>query len=179
MLRERKIDQFIFEDIFPGGKSTSLCWAYFRVVAYLGKDNFFGWEKSFSKVFEGFFSFEEACVRLEENFNVFQEQLLDWGRKELKENDLKAKLDIEKEIELKDINFQFLEQIKRFAPFGHSNPEPLFLTKGVLIKDGDAPSKRIISISFLRKRILNPIIIRIIRVENIIKNILQNGGSSI
>ena len=77
----------------------------------------------------------------EENFNVFQEQLLDWGRKELKENDLKAKLDIEKEIELKDINFQFLEQIKRFAPFGHSNPEPLFLTKGVLIKEAKKVGK--------------------------------------
>ena len=42
-----------------------------------------------------------------------------------------ATLDIEAELDFKDVSFRFYQQLRRFAPFGPGNPKPLFCTKKV------------------------------------------------
>ncbi len=55
--------------------------------------------------------------------------------KKLKEKDLKPSLEIEAEAEGKDLNWDFFNQISKFAPFGQNNPTPLLLMKNLQIKE--------------------------------------------
>ncbi len=42
-----------------------------------------------------------------------------------------ASIDIDAEIDFKDVTFNFYKQLKRFAPFGPLNPKPVFCTRRV------------------------------------------------
>ncbi|HRY60515.1 MAG TPA: single-stranded-DNA-specific exonuclease RecJ [Patescibacteria group bacterium] len=76
-----------------------------------------------------------------ENYELFEMQVLQYGRNKLKEEELVSVLDIEKEIEFKEITQQLFKEIKKFEPFGHGNNEPLFVTYGVKVKEAKKVGK--------------------------------------
>lgn len=62
-------------------------------------------------------------------------RLLELAQKEITDKHLEKVLKVDCEIELTDINWPLFEKIKKFEPFGFGNPEPVFLTHRVRIKD--------------------------------------------
>lgn len=71
----------------------------------------------------------------EENKLKFLEKIKDLANKKLENLDLKPKIYIEAEIDVKDITEDLLDEIQRFAPFGQDNNKPKFLSHNIQIRD--------------------------------------------
>jgi len=65
----------------------------------------------------------------------FKKLILNIAAKELKGKDLTQKLDIEAELNLRDLNWELFDQIERFEPFGMGNPKPLFLVRDLRVEN--------------------------------------------
>ncbi|MDD5731585.1 MAG: single-stranded-DNA-specific exonuclease RecJ [Patescibacteria group bacterium] len=76
-----------------------------------------------------------------EDYELFQTQVSQYGEGKLKDEDLISFLNIEKEIEFKDITKKLFDEIKKFEPFGDKNPEPIFITHGVKVKEAKKVGK--------------------------------------
>lgn len=70
-----------------------------------------------------------------EHIEAFTKSINVYAQKNLSQDLLSPKVTIECELAAEDINFENLELIKTFEPFGVGNPKPLFLTKKMLIED--------------------------------------------
>jgi len=66
-----------------------------------------------------------------ENLDKVRKILSQVAEKELKDENLIPRLDIDAELSLKEISWQNYDQIQRFAPFGKANSEPMFLAEGL------------------------------------------------
>jgi single-stranded-DNA-specific exonuclease len=64
-----------------------------------------------------------------DKINAFRDRLKEVSRRLLTEEDLIAKLHIDCEIELSQIDSKLLDTIESFAPFGPQNMRPIFLTR--------------------------------------------------
>lgn len=64
-----------------------------------------------------------------ENIEAFRERLKNVSKRMLTEEDLVAKLYIDSEIELSQVDNRLLDVIETFAPFGPQNMRPVFLTR--------------------------------------------------
>lgn len=69
------------------------------------------------------------------NLDDFQNLLEEIGSKEIKEKDLVPYLEIDAEVEIKDLDWSVFEEIQNFTPFGEGNSAPLFLIKGLRVAD--------------------------------------------
>lgn len=69
------------------------------------------------------------------HIEVFRNQINAYAKERLTDELLTPTLNIECELETSDINQKTLETIKIFEPFGIGNPQPIFLTKNMLIED--------------------------------------------
>jgi len=77
-----------------------------------------------------------AAFRLKvKNLDKVQKLIERAGKEELKGKDLIPYLNIDAEIEVKDLNWQAFQEINDFAPFGEGNPAPLFLLKEARISE--------------------------------------------
>jgi single-stranded-DNA-specific exonuclease len=70
-----------------------------------------------------------------ENLEKFYEALSKIIEKELEEKDLSLALEIDAEITSKDIDNQFVNDLKKFEPFGEGNAEPIFLMKNLEVSE--------------------------------------------
>ena len=66
-----------------------------------------------------------------ENIPAFRKRFQDYVNKHILPEQTQAILDIEEEIDFKDITKKMLVDIKKFAPHGPCNPKPLFCTHNV------------------------------------------------
>ena len=66
-----------------------------------------------------------------ENIPAFRKRFQEYVNKHILPEQTQAILDIEEEIDFKDITKKMLTDIKKFAPHGPSNPKPLFCTHTV------------------------------------------------
>lgn len=66
---------------------------------------------------------------------ILKSRLEEIAQRELTEEKLKKVLKIDCEIDLEEINWELYDKISQFSPFGIGNPEPVFLTSGVEIKE--------------------------------------------
>ncbi len=89
----------------------------------------------------------QSCADLLENFGghtyaagltLKVEHIEEFGRRfeqyvsdHILDAQTQASIDIDAEIDFKDVNFNFYKQLKRFAPFGPLNPKPVFCTHRV------------------------------------------------
>ena len=64
-----------------------------------------------------------------ENIPAFRERFKEVSTKWLDDDDIAPKLHIDLELELSEINDQFMESMEQFAPFGPQNLRPVFLTR--------------------------------------------------
>ncbi|TSC53167.1 MAG: single-stranded-DNA-specific exonuclease [Microgenomates group bacterium LiPW_16] len=69
------------------------------------------------------------------NLEILQKRLTEIAEKELDEEKLTRVLKIDCEVGLEDLNFELYGNIAEFSPFGLGNPEPVFATRGVIVKD--------------------------------------------
>jgi len=71
----------------------------------------------------------------EENLSQFIEKITDLVNRELKDTELAPTLEIDSELDLKQVDEDLFNQIERLAPFGQDNPKPQFLSRGAEIRD--------------------------------------------
>ncbi|MBT6143494.1 single-stranded-DNA-specific exonuclease RecJ [bacterium] len=69
------------------------------------------------------------------NLNQFVHSMQVYAKSELAQTDTEPVLEIDTEIGYQQINQNLLDQIEKLSPFGHKNARPLFLIKGVYLKD--------------------------------------------
>ena len=62
-------------------------------------------------------------------------RLCEIARGQLTERDLQPKLYIDAEIQLSDLNEEVIRFWRKLAPFGSSNNDPTFLSRGIIVKD--------------------------------------------
>lgn len=70
-----------------------------------------------------------------QHIETFKNSINTYARKVIKEEILSPVLEIECELAVGDINNDTLKIAETFAPYGIGNPEPFFLTKGMLVED--------------------------------------------
>ena len=89
----------------------------------------------------------QSCQDLLENFgghtyaaglSLRVENVAEFGRRfeeyvaaHILDEQTRPSLDIDAELEFRDITFRFYQQLRRFAPFGPDNPKPVFCTRRV------------------------------------------------
>ncbi len=79
----------------------------------------------------------QACgftVIGDDNFQKFKTRLDELAEKQLAGVDLRSLLEVEAEVELKDINWDLWEELEKFEPFGEGNPKPLFCVSGLIVE---------------------------------------------
>ena len=66
-----------------------------------------------------------------EQFEPFQRAFLDFAKSKLTSEDLKPQLQLDTEVSLSDLDFNFLNQHDLLQPFGTDNPQPILMARGV------------------------------------------------
>ena len=66
-----------------------------------------------------------------ENVPEFSRRFEDYVTEHILDAQTEATLEINAELDFKDVTFRFYQQLKRFAPFGPGNPKPVFCTRKV------------------------------------------------
>lgn len=69
------------------------------------------------------------------HLELFKKRLTEIADQELDEEKLTRVLKFDCEINLKVLNFELFEKLTQFAPFGLGNPEPVFVSRRVLVKE--------------------------------------------
>lgn len=72
---------------------------------------------------------------IEKNLEEFKKRITVFANKKLKDMDLKPKIEIEAELNLDEINEEFVKSVEQFAPFGQGNDKPKFVSYGVSVVD--------------------------------------------
>jgi len=72
---------------------------------------------------------------LPENLEIFKKKFYEFASQEYKNVDTLTDFEIEAEVKFCEINREFLFILNYFPPYGPGNPQPLFLTKNVLIEE--------------------------------------------
>jgi len=91
-------------------------------------------QKNYFEKFGGHMSAAGFSIK-RENIEPFKRDLIEYVNSTITEEDLTPKLDIDCEIDFKDINFKTIKDISILEPYGTENPTPLFLVSGVKISE--------------------------------------------
>lgn len=92
----------------------------------------------FKKYFSRYGGHRQACgftFKNKEDVNEFIDLFTKSVEEKISNLDLTPKLFIETEVELEKINWDLLENLKNFAPFGEGNQRPKFLVKNLIIEN--------------------------------------------
>lgn len=68
-----------------------------------------------------------------QNYETLIKNLKELAVEKLNESLLQSKLDIEKKIDLDQINWELVDWLEKFAPYGQANPEPYFMSENVFV----------------------------------------------
>ncbi len=66
-----------------------------------------------------------------EHVEEFARRFEEYVTQHISDEQTEAGLDVDAELDFKDITFRFYQQLRRFAPFGPQNPKPVFCTHHV------------------------------------------------
>jgi single-stranded-DNA-specific exonuclease len=88
----------------------------------------------------------------EENLEEFIEKFEQYVHDNLEERSIIPEISVDMPLDLSDITHSFLNNLKRFAPFGPGNMEPIFQSRGVV----DEGVGRIVGDKHLKCRVLYP-----------------------
>ncbi|RRD38457.1 single-stranded-DNA-specific exonuclease RecJ [Leptotrichia sp. OH3620_COT-345] len=69
------------------------------------------------------------------NINLFRKKINDYAKKVLKEEDFVKIINIDKQIPIQKMSYEFFQIIELLKPFGFGNPSPTFQTKNVLLEN--------------------------------------------
>lgn len=79
------------------------------------------------------FTFKDQKTRLNQ-IRQFKQQIENFARRKLKDDDLIPRIKVSAGIKLTDITWEFIGDINKMEPFGEENPKPVFLTKGAKVR---------------------------------------------
>ncbi|MFH1049167.1 MAG: single-stranded-DNA-specific exonuclease RecJ, partial [Patescibacteria group bacterium] len=65
------------------------------------------------------------------NLEKLKKEIANIAASEIKSEELSPSIEIDAEIEIKNIDWAFFEQVEKIAPYGEANPEPLFLLRNM------------------------------------------------
>ena len=94
----------------------------------------------------------QACgltINGQENFKKFQEKIKLIAQEKLKNVELIPSIEIDAEVKLKDLDWDFWDELQKFEPFAEANPMPLFLIKKIKIESIDKMGKNNNHLRFL------------------------------
>lgn len=69
------------------------------------------------------------------NIELFIKKINEYAKKKLDENDLVKLINIDKEIPIQKISYEFYQIIDLLKPFGFGNPNPTFATKNIILEN--------------------------------------------
>ncbi|MDP4208790.1 MAG: single-stranded-DNA-specific exonuclease RecJ [Bacteroidota bacterium] len=128
--------------------ASRLIESYYRPTVILTESN--GMATGSARSVEGFDLYQaiDACSDLLENFGghmfaagvtlktqnvpAFKQRFEDYVAQHITEEQLSPTIEIDAQLELRDINPKFYRILKQFQPFGPANMSPVFLTKNVV-----------------------------------------------
>lgn len=70
-----------------------------------------------------------------ESLEILSKRLSKLAEREIKDEVLVKNTRVDCELSFSEISEEFYNELVKFAPFGHGNPEPTFLTRGVIVQD--------------------------------------------
>lgn len=70
-----------------------------------------------------------------ENIDLFREKINELHKDAFKKMDLRPKLDIDLELNKRDLTLQLAQQLELMKPFGYGNPKPVFICRNLHILD--------------------------------------------
>ncbi|MFA5047728.1 MAG: single-stranded-DNA-specific exonuclease RecJ [Patescibacteria group bacterium] len=70
----------------------------------------------------------------EDNFNKFKDKISGLANKKIVGIELLSKLDVDAEINLVEINWELLDELEKFEPYGEGNPQPLFVAYDLVVE---------------------------------------------
>lgn len=73
-----------------------------------------------------------------ENLPALHERLEEVARATFGDTLPQPALEVDAELDLRMVDMDFYRQVRALAPFGEENPEPMFLTRGLLVRDARA-----------------------------------------
>lgn len=74
-----------------------------------------------------------GCVVTKENLPAFIKGMQEYAAARIKDSDMEEILSIDMEIKLADLNWEVLDQLALFEPFGQNNPRPLIVSRNLQI----------------------------------------------
>ena len=77
------------------------------------------------------------CFR-ENYLQEFSSAFVEAANKRLKPEDLTRPLNVDLKVELKDVDFNLVEELNKLSPFGYGNPTPVLMTENVKIESVSA-----------------------------------------
>jgi len=102
--------------------------AEFNLIAALNKVS------DFFQVYGGHAGAAGFTLAAKKKVADLKKELNNIVQKELKDKDLRPKINIEAELNLEDLNWELYDQIEKFEPFGTANPKPVFLVKDLQVE---------------------------------------------
>jgi len=90
--------------------------------------------KEFLKTFGGH-SHAVGFIITKDNIEGFRKKINNLAKEKLLLEDLLPSLDIDMELSLSDLNEKIIQEFQALEPFGMGNPEPLFYTRNLKLKD--------------------------------------------
>ena len=88
----------------------------------------------------------------QENLEEFSQRFEEYVKENLDESSYEPEITVDMRLKLSEITPHFMKNLKKFAPFGPGNMEPVFETDGV-VDEGNA---RIVGDKHLKCRVLSP-----------------------
>lgn len=88
----------------------------------------------------------------QENYEEFSQRFEEYVKDNLDESSYEPEISVDMQLGLSEITPKFMNNLRKFAPFGPGNMEPVFETDGVM-DDGNA---QIVRDKHLKLRIFNP-----------------------
>ncbi len=70
-----------------------------------------------------------------ENLPALRERLVEVAREQFGDALPQPALEVDVELDLAEVDMAFYKQVRLLAPFGEENPEPLFLTRGLRVRE--------------------------------------------
>lgn len=70
-----------------------------------------------------------------EKLSLMERRLEELAERELTEETLTRVIKIDTEVDFNNLTLKLFDQIREFEPFGFGNPEPVFMSQNVLVKD--------------------------------------------
>lgn len=98
-------------------------------------------------IYEGLFQVSDLLIKFgghslaaglsikEENIDILRERINENAKEIFEKNDISPYIKIDADLKEHNINFKYIEDLKKLEPFGMGNPQPLFLIKDAIVKD--------------------------------------------